>query len=167
MTEAISNRIAAQNEANPNLAAILSTSPQTLTTPVSYRLTNLIPFDQPVYVYSPTYLEGTFADFLCSASAVTFVGLLYQLVLSFFIVVCTLDCSTSISSLQDSTQIIGYTARQLSGFERLLSTRSLIALRMVTSFTAYFFLSVSRPCYAHGFPVTHKSNNSSSTRSSA
>ena len=150
MTDAISNRIATQNEANPNLAAILSTSPQTLTTPVSYRLNNLIPFDQPVYVYSPTYLEGTLANFLCSASAVTFVGLLYQLVLSFFIVVCTLDCSTSISSLQDSTQIIGYTARQLSGFERLLSTRSLIALRMVTSFTAYFFLSVSRPCYTHG-----------------
>ena len=68
MTEAISNHIAAQNEANPNLAAILSTSPQTLTTPVSYCLTNLIPFDQPVYViFLQDFVKGQ-SLISCSAS---------------------------------------------------------------------------------------------------
>jgi len=51
--------------------------------------------------------------------------------------------------------MIGYTARQLSGFERLLSTRSLIALRMVTSFTAYFFVSVSRLSYPPHFRYSY------------
>jgi len=105
-TKGFATQLAKQNSANPNMGTILSTSPQTLVTPVSFRLINLIPFDQPV------------------ASAVTFVGLLYQLVLSFFIV------------------MIGFNSRQLSGLEQLLSTRSLIILRMVSSFSAYFFISL-------------------------
>jgi len=38
--------------------------------------------------HSPNYIERAATNMLYSASAVTFVGLLYQLVLSFFIVVC-------------------------------------------------------------------------------
>jgi hypothetical protein len=61
----------AQNAANSaTLASILATSPQTITSPVYYTIHNLIPYDQPV------------------ATASTFVGMLYQLIMGFFIVVC-------------------------------------------------------------------------------
>ncbi|KAJ3514420.1 hypothetical protein NLJ89_g2395 [Agrocybe chaxingu] len=89
-----------------NLGQLLTTSPQTVTAPVGYRIQNMAPFDQPV------------------ASAVTFVGLLYQLILSFFIV------------------MIGLSAREVSGFERSLSTWSLIKLRLVSSFAAYFVIAL-------------------------
>jgi len=58
------------------------------------------------------------------ASSVTFVGLIFQLILSFFIV------------------MIGTGAREASGFEKTLPTRSLIALRLVSSFGAYFVVSL-------------------------
>ncbi|KAF8878034.1 hypothetical protein CPB84DRAFT_1794502 [Gymnopilus junonius] len=88
-----------------DLVSLLSISPQTVTYPVGYTLVNLIPFAQPV------------------ASAVVFVGLIYLLILSFFIVA------------------IAYNARHVSGLNNLLSLRSLIIVRLVSSMTGYFFLS--------------------------
>lgn len=58
------------------IAEILRTAPQTIISPVGYTLVNLIPFDQPV------------------ATAATFVGMLYQLIMSFFVVVRRLLDST-------------------------------------------------------------------------
>ncbi|KAH9483287.1 putative endoplasmic reticulum membrane protein [Psilocybe cubensis] len=69
----------------PNIVDILSVSPQTLANPVSYTLVNLIPFNQAV------------------ASAVVFVGLIYLLILSFFIV------------------NIAFHARHVSGLETMLN----------------------------------------------
>lgn len=88
------------------LSTLMSTSPQTITTPISYTFNNLVPFDVPV------------------ATAATFVGLLYQLILSFFVVMITL------------------TAREISGLNKSLSLRNLIHLRFASSFGAYFFLSL-------------------------
>ena len=59
------------------------------------------------------------------ASAVTFVGCIYQIILAFFVV------------------MIAGGAREASGLERKLTTMSLIHVRMITSFVAYFILSVS------------------------
>ncbi|CAA7263441.1 unnamed protein product [Cyclocybe aegerita] len=89
-----------------NLTSLLSTSPQTIINPISYTIVNLIPFNQPV------------------ASAVAFVGLIYCLILSFFVV------------------MVAYGARQASGVNRILDLKSLIILRLTTSFLGYFFLSL-------------------------
>ncbi|KAG5641494.1 hypothetical protein DXG03_005091 [Asterophora parasitica] len=43
-------RAGAQIQATSNLPALLSTSPQTIVTPIWYTLNNLRPFNQPVYV---------------------------------------------------------------------------------------------------------------------
>ncbi|KAJ7154103.1 hypothetical protein C8R46DRAFT_1006043 [Mycena filopes] len=56
----------------PNIASIISTAPQLISRPIYYTVDNLRPFDVPV------------------ASAVTFVGLIYLLILSFFILFYTL-----------------------------------------------------------------------------
>ena len=66
----MSQQIAVESSALPQIASILSQSPQTITSPVYYSVANLIPFDQPVAVAS------------------TFVGMLYQLIMGFFVVVC-------------------------------------------------------------------------------
>ncbi|KAG6845242.1 hypothetical protein H0H93_016149, partial [Arthromyces matolae] len=57
-----------QSSQSSNLTALLATSPQTIVTPVWYTLNNLKPFDEPV------------------AAAVTLIGLIYQLILTFFVV---------------------------------------------------------------------------------
>ncbi|TFK61771.1 hypothetical protein BDN72DRAFT_777884 [Pluteus cervinus] len=88
-----------------NVTDVLVNSPQTMLQPVGYQIINLRPFDVPV------------------AGAVTFVGLIYLLILSFFLV------------------NIGKSAREASGLERLLTTRSLILVRLGTAFIGYFFLS--------------------------
>ncbi|TFK39062.1 hypothetical protein BDQ12DRAFT_604534 [Crucibulum laeve] len=90
----------------PNLSSLMSTSPQTVVAPILYTIDNFIPFDQPV------------------ASAATFVGLIYLLILSFF------------------TVMIGNGAREASGLNRLLTFRSLIALRFLSPLVGYFFLSL-------------------------
>ena len=66
----------------------MSVSPQTVISPVSYTIVNVVPFNQPVYdfVFFHFFLSYHFV-FLHSASAVTFVGLIYSLILSFFVVV--------------------------------------------------------------------------------
>ncbi|KAF8073458.1 hypothetical protein FPV67DRAFT_1736907, partial [Lyophyllum atratum] len=89
-----------------NLTTLLTISPQTVLTPISYTFDNTVPFDKPV------------------ASAVTFVGLIYQLILSFFIVMI---CSA---------------AREAAGLNRNLALRSLIITRYVSSFGAYFVVSL-------------------------
>ena len=77
-----------------------------------------------------------------SAVGVTFVGLIYQVILSFFVVVSG-HSSCSIYTLKPETKMIGVAAREASQVERLLPLRKLIALRLTTSFAAYFILSVS------------------------
>ncbi|KIK00497.1 hypothetical protein K443DRAFT_122793 [Laccaria amethystina LaAM-08-1] len=112
-----------QNVANSSVVpALLSTSPQTITSPISYTINNLLPFDVPV------------------ATAATFVGLIYQLLLSFFVVMITL------------------TAREKSGLNDSLSFRNLILLRFASSFGAYFFLSLiySLLNVAFHLPMTRK-----------
>ena len=84
----------------------MATAPQTIVAPVYYTIDNLIPFDQPV------------------ATAATFVGMLLQLILGFFVV------------------MIAFGAREASGYDKSLSVRALIVLRLVTCFSAYFILSV-------------------------
>ncbi|KJA21331.1 hypothetical protein HYPSUDRAFT_42197 [Hypholoma sublateritium FD-334 SS-4] len=106
ISRGFANQVAQQAANLSNLPAILATSPQTITAPIAYELVNLAPFDIPV------------------ATAVTFVGLIYQVILSFFIV------------------MIGQAARDSAGLTDGLETGSLISLRMISSFTAYFFLSL-------------------------
>ncbi|KAF8965752.1 hypothetical protein BDZ97DRAFT_1810828 [Flammula alnicola] len=89
-----------------NLASLLTTSPQTVTAPISYTIVNLAPFDIPV------------------ATAVTFVGLIYQLILSFFVV------------------MIAYSARDFSGLDKTMPLPKLIVLRFVSAFGAYFVISL-------------------------
>ncbi|KAF8179912.1 hypothetical protein BJ912DRAFT_1062709 [Pholiota molesta] len=97
----------AQQAANAsNLPTLLARSPQTITAPISYNIVNLAPFNIPV------------------ATAVTLVGLIYQVILSFFVV------------------MTGQGARDASGLTRKLSTRTLIILRLTSSFVAYFFISL-------------------------
>ena len=43
------SRLAASSP-SANLANLLSTAPQIVTSPISYTIVNLIPFNQPVYV---------------------------------------------------------------------------------------------------------------------
>ncbi|PFH46702.1 hypothetical protein AMATHDRAFT_69276 [Amanita thiersii Skay4041] len=107
----------AKQVATTNLTAILTAAPQTLIRPVSYKLRNLEPFDMPV------------------ASAVTFVGLLYLLILTFFIV------------------MIGNGAREFSGMDRMLTTSSFIQLRLFAPVVAYFILSLFYSLLSLAFKV--------------
>ncbi|KAK0454815.1 hypothetical protein EV421DRAFT_1759383 [Armillaria borealis] len=97
--------IAAEIQAQNNLTALLSVSPSTLVQPIYYTLDNVRPFDVPV------------------ATAVSFVGLIYLLILSFYIVNS------------------GSLARQVSGLERMLTFRSLIQLRLLTPLLLYLVIS--------------------------
>ncbi|KIM36235.1 hypothetical protein M413DRAFT_31832 [Hebeloma cylindrosporum] len=106
ISQATAIQVAQRASSLPTLISILTTSPQTIVSPVSYRFDNLAPFDMPI------------------ATAVTFVGLIYQLILSFFIV------------------MIGTSAREAAGFGKTLPTRSLIILRLASCFGAYFVISL-------------------------
>ncbi|KAJ6522960.1 hypothetical protein DFH09DRAFT_1421337 [Mycena vulgaris] len=90
--------------AAPNVGVLLATAPCVVTNPVGYTVTNLRPFDVPV------------------ASAVTSVGLIHLLMLSFFIVMGT------------------FGARFAAGYETMLAIRSLICVRLLTSFITYFWI---------------------------
>ncbi|KAF8991980.1 hypothetical protein BDQ17DRAFT_1223012, partial [Cyathus striatus] len=118
--EAISKSFAASNAqqlSQVNLTAVLATSPQTITTPISYSIVNLAPFDIPV------------------ASAITFVGLLYQLILSFFIV------------------MICNAARLASGYPKHLTVAQLIRLRFASTVSAYFIISLFYSLLSLAFQV--------------
>ncbi|KAF8802870.1 hypothetical protein BYT27DRAFT_7145655 [Phlegmacium glaucopus] len=108
--DAITKSIALQNGQRLSnsslLSSILSISPQTIVQPVSYTLANLAPFNVPL------------------ASAVTYIGLIYQIIISFFMVV------------------VGFNARMASGLEKSLSTSSLIAVRFVSVFGSFFAVSL-------------------------
>jgi len=89
-----------------NLANLLTRAPQVITQPISYTIDNVHPFDIPV------------------ATAVTFVGLIYLLVISFIVVNSTTGM------------------RLGTGMERRLTTGSLIKLRVFTDLILFFFLSL-------------------------
>ncbi|KAH6912230.1 hypothetical protein BKA70DRAFT_829109 [Coprinopsis sp. MPI-PUGE-AT-0042] len=123
VTASFAIQLAQQVSTNGNIATILSTSPQTIVQPVYYTINNLLPFHQPV------------------ATASTFVGLIYLLILSFFVVVSSpiaLICPEKYSD----EQMTGYAARQSSGLDKNLRLRSLIMLRLASSFGAYFVISL-------------------------
>ena len=88
----MAQRIAQSNADSTALASILAASPQTIVSPVYYTIQNLIPFDQPV------------------ATASTFVGMLYQVIMGFFVVVCSVcprcypESELSYFSLDDRTE---------------------------------------------------------------
>ncbi|KAJ7654865.1 hypothetical protein B0H17DRAFT_956677 [Mycena rosella] len=114
---------AAKNlSSSANLVKLLSTSPQTVTMPIGYTVTNLRPFDVPL------------------AEAVTFVGLIYMLILSFFIV------------------MISNGGRLASGLDTHLTLRSLITLRLVTPFIAYFVLSLFYTLLSRAFQLPFDRN---------
>ncbi|KAI4293892.1 hypothetical protein K525DRAFT_291661 [Schizophyllum commune Loenen D] len=110
-----SRQTAAQVANSSNISQILSSAPQLITQPVFYTLVNIRPFDVPV------------------ASAVTFVGCIYQIILAFFVV------------------MIAGGAREAT--ERKLTTMSLIHVRMITSFVAYFILSLFYSLLSLAFQV--------------
>ncbi|ESK88543.1 response to drug-related protein [Moniliophthora roreri MCA 2997] len=119
--ESVSERFAQQQAqelaSSLIVQAILSNAPQIITRPIGYTITNIRPFDIPV------------------ATAITFVGLIYLTILSFFIV------------------MMGVSAREMSGLERHLTTGSLIRVRIASTFIAYFFLSLFYSCLSVGFQV--------------
>lgn len=127
-----------------SLSSILSMSPQTITEPVSYTVDNLAPFDVPVYSISISASRHlTYLYTYHSAEAVVFVGLIYQIIVSFFIVVRFLFLTNfSITEKITYRQMVGYNARAISGLEKSLSTYSLIALRFGSTFSSLFIVSV-------------------------
>ena len=50
ITQAIAIQVAQRASTLSTLTSILTTSPQTIVAPVSYRINNLAPFDMPLYV---------------------------------------------------------------------------------------------------------------------
>ena len=50
ISKAIAIQVAQRASSLSTLTSILTTSPQTIVLPVSYRIDNLAPFDMPVYV---------------------------------------------------------------------------------------------------------------------
>ncbi|KAJ6553031.1 hypothetical protein B0H19DRAFT_950003 [Mycena capillaripes] len=119
--ETISQSLALQIAKNvsslPNIGTLLSTAPQIVTRPVGYSVHNLHPFDVPV------------------ASAVTFVGLIYLLILSFFIV------------------MISSGAREAAQLDTRLGLRSLITVRLLTSVAAYFFIALFYTLLSRAFQL--------------
>lgn len=127
ITHQLAIRVTSQAASMPvDLNDMAQVSPQTLTIPVGYTLDNLIPFDQPV------------------ATASTFVGMLYTLIMGFFMV------------------MIALAAREASGLGRRLSTCNLVVLRLSGCFVAYFFISLfySLINLAFGLDVTRKYGHS-------
>ncbi|KAF8907987.1 hypothetical protein CPB85DRAFT_1414965 [Mucidula mucida] len=105
------------NMSAATFASLASTAPHVISKPLSFTLVNLAPFDIPV------------------ASAITFVGLIYLLILSFFVV------------------NIGLAAREASGIEKKLTTASLIRVRLTSVFVAYFFISLFYSLLSLAFQV--------------
>ncbi|KAH8822364.1 hypothetical protein DL96DRAFT_1714692 [Flagelloscypha sp. PMI_526] len=103
----------------PNLQTLATNTPTVLSSPISYTIVNVHPFDVPV------------------ATAVTFVGLIFLLLLSFFIV------------------MLGNSARESSNLPNYLTIGSIIRVRMVSVIVAYFIISLvySALSPAFGLPV--------------
>ncbi|KAJ7138271.1 hypothetical protein C8R44DRAFT_976059 [Mycena epipterygia] len=97
--------------------SILSTAPELAVRPIYYTTVNLRPFDVAV------------------ASAVTFVGFIYLLILSFFVV------------------MIAASAREASGLEQRLSLASLLRMRLATCVIAYFFIALIYTLLSRAFQL--------------
>lgn len=98
-------------------ADLLASSPQAVIAPIGWSLENVHPFNVPV------------------ASAITFVGLIYLLVLCFFIV------------------LIGGGARMSTGLEPRLTTASLIRVRLASVVMLYFTISLFYSTLSRAFQV--------------
>ncbi|KAJ3809871.1 hypothetical protein F5876DRAFT_89230 [Lentinula aff. lateritia] len=107
----------ASSSSSSNLTNLLARAPQIITQPISFVVNDLKPFDIPV------------------ATAMTYVGLIYTLILSFFIVNISLS------------------ARLMSGLETHLTTASIIRLRLSSSFVTYLFLSLFYSLLSRAFQV--------------
>ncbi|KAK0184308.1 hypothetical protein F5146DRAFT_245768 [Armillaria mellea] len=116
-SQQFAQQFVAQLASSSSLSSIARSAPQILTEPISYTTDNLVPFDIPV------------------ASAITFVGLIYLLILSFFIV------------------MIGVSAREASGLQDKLTTGSLIRVRLISVFIAYFMISLFYSLLSRAFQV--------------
>ncbi|KIM40132.1 hypothetical protein M413DRAFT_171492 [Hebeloma cylindrosporum] len=97
--------------------SISSVTPDILTRPLYFTLENLRPFDVPV------------------ATAVTFIGLIYLLILSFIVVNS------------------GILARTVSGIETELTTASLIRIRLISPVLIYLVLSLAYTCLTRAFKL--------------
>jgi hypothetical protein len=83
ISQSFANQYAKQLATNPNISLLLSNSPQIITQPLYYTIDNLRPFNVPVYVFLVIAWESAVLTiFPSSATAVTFVGLIYLLILS-------------------------------------------------------------------------------------
>ncbi|KAH9485395.1 Nitrosoguanidine resistance protein SNG1 [Psilocybe cubensis] len=100
-----------------NNTSIAAVSPNILTRPIYFTVQNLRPFDVPV------------------ATAVTFIGLIYLLILSFIVVNS------------------GILARGVSGMERKLTTASLIRIRIASPILIYFVLSLAYTVLTRAFKL--------------
>ncbi|KAF9022226.1 hypothetical protein BDZ89DRAFT_1137485 [Hymenopellis radicata] len=96
---------------------LVAASPQALVRPIGWTLVNIHPFNVPV------------------ASAITFVGLIYLLVLCYFIV------------------LVGGAARLSSGLEPRLTTASLIRVRLASTILFYFTISLFYSTLSRAFQV--------------
>ncbi|KAJ6607870.1 hypothetical protein B0H10DRAFT_2070093 [Mycena sp. CBHHK59/15] len=99
--------------ASSNIATLLSTAPGLVLRPIFYTTDNILPFDVPV------------------ASAVTFVGLIYLLILS----------------------MVSAGGRQASNLEQGLTLGSLIRVRLATSIIAYFFIALFYTLLSRAFQL--------------
>ena len=107
-----------------DIPGLLTTSPQTVVRPVGYRIVNLVPFDQPVSVSRLcNFLSAGCRRWLTalyfSASAVVFVGLIYMLILSFFIVVRPSLSPPTHRQFKDNSHYIDDSPRSSRGFSTL------------------------------------------------
>ncbi|KAF9052135.1 hypothetical protein BJ165DRAFT_1340997 [Panaeolus papilionaceus] len=98
-----------------NISSIMTTSPQVLAAPVGFTINNLAPYDQPM------------------AFGVTFIGLIFQMILAILIVMGSMG------------------ARDKSGLSQHLKTRSIILLRFATLFLAYLLFSLLYSLLSMGF----------------
>ncbi|KAH8827282.1 hypothetical protein DL96DRAFT_1606116 [Flagelloscypha sp. PMI_526] len=108
---------AQQLSANSAASNIVAAAPQLATVPISYTIDNLVPFDIPI------------------ASAITFIGMIYLLILLFILLNITLQ------------------ARVISGIEHTLSTISLLKVRITTSLIQYFFFSLFYTLLSRAFQL--------------
>lgn len=99
------------------LSSLAAASPQAVSLPFFYSEHNLAPFDIPV------------------ATAITFVGLIYLLILTFLFV------------------MVGLAAREASGLEKKLTTASLIRVRLTSVGIAYFIISLFYSLLSKAFQV--------------
>lgn len=128
-----------------NLPSLLSVSPQTVTLPVSYTIVNVVPFNQPVYDFLPFHLFSSY-HFVFSAQREC-CNICWFNLFSNFVVLRRCKWVSyihfwNILERNVSFQVVALGAREASRLNHLLRFRSIVTVRLVSSFIAYFFLSV-------------------------